>query len=65
MPPLPKQREELFAQHCASGLTNSEAYENAGYKPHRGNASVLRAKQHISDRITELQQQIAKKPKWL
>ena len=61
MPPLPKQREELFAQHCASGLTNSEAYENAGYKPHRGNASVLRAKQHISDRITELQQQIAKK----
>jgi len=61
MPPLPRQREELFAQHCASGLTNSEAYENAGYKPHRGNASVLRAKQHVSDRITELQQQIAKK----
>ena len=35
---------ELFCRHLALGKSASEAYELAGYKPSRSNASVLRAK---------------------
>jgi len=61
MPPLPKQREELFALHCANGKTNIDAQVAAGYKPHRGTASELRARPRIAARITELQQQLVNK----
>ena len=61
MPPLPRQREELFAVNIASGMTTSEAYQAAGYKPDRANACRLTTKDRIRQRITELQQQIAKK----
>ena len=61
MPPLPRQREELFAVNIASGMTTSEAYQAAGYRPDRANACRLTTKDRIRQRITELQQQIAKK----
>ena len=61
MPPLPRQKEELFAVNIASGMTTSEAYQAAGYKPDRANACRLTTKDRIRQRITELQRQIAKK----
>ena len=51
MPVLSNAKHELFCQHLALGKTASEAYELAGYKPSRSNASVLRAKQNVSDRL--------------
>ena len=61
MPPLPSQREELFAQHCAFGKSNSDAYVAAGYKPNSGNASDLKAKERVSQRIFEIQQSFVQK----
>jgi hypothetical protein len=54
MPVLSNPKHELFCQHLALGKTASEAYELAGYKPSRSNASVLRAKQNICDRLAEI-----------
>jgi hypothetical protein len=61
MPMLSNAKHELFCQHLALGKTASEAYEMAGYKPSRSNASVLRAKQSISDRLVEILQQSERK----
>lgn len=61
MPVLKNARHEAFAQALAQGKSADEAYTQAGYKPHRGNASTLRAKQNIVDRVAELQQKVAKK----
>lgn len=52
--PLTNQRHELFAQGLAAGKTADEAYAAAGYKPNRGNASVLKSNQSISDRVAEI-----------
>ena len=61
MPVLSNAKHELFCQHLALGKTASEAYEMAGYKPSRSNASVLRAKQNVSDRLNEILQQSERK----
>ena len=61
MPVLSNAKHELFCQHLALGKTASEAYEMAGYKPSRSNASVLRAKHSVSDRLTEILQQSERK----
>jgi hypothetical protein len=61
MPVLSNAKYELFCQHLALGKTASEAYELAGYKPSRSNASVLKAKQNISDRLAEILQESEKK----
>ena len=61
MPVLSNAKHELFCQHLALGKTASEAYELAGYKPSRSNASVLKAKQNISDRLDEILQESEKK----
>jgi hypothetical protein len=61
MPVLSNAKYELFCQHLALGKTASEAYELAGYKPSRSNASVLRAKQNVSDRLSEILQQSERK----
>ena len=61
MPVLSNAKHELFCQHLALGKTASEAYEMAGYKPSRSNASVLRAKQNVSDRLSEILQQSERK----
>jgi phage terminase small subunit len=55
MPILKNQRYERFAQELAKGRSALEAYEIAGYKPNRGNASVLKANPIISGRVAELQ----------
>lgn len=54
MPVLPNARHERFAQELAKGKTADEAYENAGFKPNRGNAATLKAKQSIQDRVSEI-----------
>jgi len=59
--PLHNQRHERFAQYLAQGKTADESYELAGFKPHRGNASSLRAKQSIQDRVAYLQVKQAEK----
>lgn len=55
MPVLDNPRHEMFAQALASGKTADEAYTTAGFKPNRGNAATLKAKQSISDRVAEIQ----------
>ena len=61
MPVLSNAKHELFCQHLALGKTASEAYELVGYKPSRSNASVLRAKQNVSDRLSEILQRSERK----
>jgi hypothetical protein len=53
MPPLRLARQERFAQGVASGLS-ATAYQQAGYKPSRTNASTLLQKQDISERVAEI-----------
>jgi phage terminase small subunit len=52
--PLKNQRHERFAQFLAQGKDGDEAYELAGFKPNRGNASSLKAKQNIQDRVAAI-----------
>ena len=54
MPTLTNQRHELFAQELAKGKSADEAYITAGYKPNRHNASTLKSKQTVSNRVAEL-----------
>ena len=61
MPALKNAKHELFAQGLFKGLSADDAYEKAGYKPHRGNASTLRANQNVRQRVSELQEKTAKK----
>ena len=35
--PLPNQRHERFVLGLLEGKTDGQAYEDAGYKPNRGN----------------------------
>lgn len=61
MPVLKNARHERFSQALAQGLSADEAYAEAGYKPHRGNASTLRANQNISSRVAEIQGRAAER----
>lgn len=58
---LKNAKHERFAQGLAQGMTADEAYVEAGYKAHRGNASTLRANQNVLDRISELQHKAAER----
>jgi hypothetical protein len=55
VPILKNQRWELFAQEIAKGETATKAYETAGFRPSRKNASRLRAKEDVNARVAELQ----------
>lgn len=55
MPVLKNPRHEAFAQLRAKGKSSDDAYEAAGYKPNRGNAARLNAKESVRARISELQ----------
>ena len=55
MPVLQNQRWERFARGLASGKTGDAAYIEAGYKRNKDNASRLKAKESISARVRELQ----------
>ena len=59
MPVLANSRHERFAQELAKGKTADEAYQLAGYKPSRANASTLKANQNVSDRVEELKERAA------
>ncbi|TAI65996.1 hypothetical protein [Bradyrhizobium sp. Leo170] len=50
---LSNTKQERFAQELAKGKTADEAYQLAGCKPNRGNATP-KASQSISDRVAEL-----------
>jgi len=54
MPVLANARHERFAQAIAGGMTADDAYVDAGYKEHRGNASTLRANKNIQKRVAEI-----------
>ena len=54
MPVLKNARHEAFAQALAKGKTADEAYEQAGFKADRGNASRLQQKDSILQRVNEL-----------
>ena len=54
MPVLKNARHERFAQELAKGKSADEAYEAAGYKPNRGNASTLKANQSVEERVAEI-----------
>jgi phage terminase small subunit len=56
LPCLSNPKHERFAQGLAKGKTADEAYQEAGYKPNRHNAATLARQQHISTRLTELQE---------
>ena len=51
---LKNPKHELFAQELAKGKTATEAYELAGYRPSRANASHLQRDHNISQRVVEL-----------
>ncbi|MBI1179117.1 MAG: terminase small subunit [Alphaproteobacteria bacterium] len=59
--PLKNGRWERFAQGLARGETADAAYQAAGYKPNRHNASRLKTNETILSRVAELQQEIAKR----
>lgn len=54
MPVLKNAKHEAFAQALAKGMSASKAFKAAGFKPNRGNATRLKAKDSVSQRVTEL-----------
>jgi hypothetical protein len=65
---LENERHELFAQGLAGGLLDWQAYERAGFKPDTGNASRLKAKPAITERVREIMEEAFKasdlNPEW-
>lgn len=60
MPVLKDPKHEAFAQAVADGKSAREAYEQAGYERHDGNASRLRSNEKVASRIAELLEKRAK-----
>lgn len=54
MPILRNAKHERFCHAVVDGQATTKAYEFAGFKPDRGNASTLRSKDSIVRRIGEL-----------
>lgn len=54
MPTLSNAKHERFAQGIASGLTQEQAYEQAGYVPDSGHAARLAGHGSIRQRVSEL-----------
>ena len=54
MPALVNHRRELFAQLLFQGFTAVDAYQQAGFKRHSGNASILARHPEIEDRVEQL-----------
>jgi hypothetical protein len=61
MAPLRNQRHERFCAALAEGKTADEAYVEAGFQENRGNASRLKAKESILNRLAELQAEAARR----
>lgn len=64
MAALPNPKHELFAQARANGSTVDEAYQQAGFRAHRGNAHRLSTNESVKRRVTELQGRAAEKAEW-
>jgi len=58
---LSNSRHERFAQALAKGLSQSEAYEEAGYKPSRSAAARLAADVNICERVSAIQNRAAER----
>ena len=57
--PLSNTRWEMFCQNMAVGMTQTEAYKNAGFNPNStNNASALMKKPHIAARVRYIQEQM-------
>jgi hypothetical protein len=54
MPRLQNRRHEGFAQCRARDHRLEEAFEQAGYPPHRGKASRLISRSEVAMRVNEL-----------
>jgi len=54
MPVLTNRKYELVAQGLAEGLTESDAYERAGYKRHDGNAGRCARDPRVQARVAEI-----------
>ena len=61
MPALKNNKHELFALGLVEGKTADQAYIDAGYNRHDGNAARLRGKERIIARVKELQEQHVKR----
>lgn len=59
MPALGNSKHERFAQELAKGRTADEAYQEAGYKENRGNATRLKANESVAARVAEIQERAA------
>ncbi|ASW06293.1 terminase small subunit [Rhizobium sp. 11515TR] len=64
MPVLKNARHERFAQAFAKGLSQEDAYAEAGFKPHRQNASRLMTNDDIRRRVAEIKGRVAEKAEW-
>ena len=61
MPALKNQKHEKFVQGLLTGMSADAAYEAAGYKPHRGNASRLRTDESVVRRLKELKETVTER----
>lgn len=59
MAALKNTRHERFAQELAKGETADAAYELAGFKANRGNATRLKANESLVARVAEIQSKAA------
>ena len=57
MPILENNKHERFARGLVEGKTADQAYIDAGYRRHDGNAARLRGNERIIKRVKELQEQ--------
>ena len=60
MGPLSNGRQEKFCRNVVAGMTATDAYEDAGYKPNDANAARLNGNDRIKTRIAELQAEVAR-----
>lgn len=61
---LKNPKHEAFAQARASGKSADEAYQIAGFRPHRGNAHRLSTKENVKRRVQEIVGRVAEKAEW-
>ena len=54
MPVLKNAKHERFAIEISNGETLTKAYAKAGYKEHRGNASMLYQNELVQNRVSEI-----------
>lgn len=59
MPALKNQRHERFVQALAMGMSQVDAYEEAGYRRNRGAACRLAENVSICERLAEIRQRVA------